>query len=339
MLASIPKKETQDGFNSIRIIIASAIFLFTLLISIFKVGIKFWPICLIYSLLNLGIALFFFHFLTISLKRSFFQISILYFLLNIPLLLYLPLSTFFWLLFVFAYVVHIVLAFVLSKSTLAPRVFLAVVWVLLSISSYSWFIGIFKVHLDWKLAKSIDQDAKIKITKNMHVIEKFIWEKPVLWSTEHFSFWQKFLFGKEIIFQIQPVHPLVLIHYPQEKMAGWLSYSNLSAFDFFSFLGSYLYNQRHLVWSKLISHSEPVKLEAQNRSKDISLYFQTYLFFDFDTKRKITLSFIVVSLRKNGQSNMRSLIFCLKQPSQGSFEYYLKKVIQGVNVVPGALKN
>ena len=329
----MPDKETQYPFHPIRVIIAVAVFLFTFLISVFKVGMEFWFICLIYSLLNLGLVLFFFRFLMLPLQKSFFQISILYFLLNIPLLLYLPLSTFFWLLFVFIYAVHIILCLVFSKSTLLPRIFLASVWVLLSASGYSWFISILKVDFDLKLARSLNRNARIQIIRNTHIIEKFIWKKPVLWSTERFSFWQKFLFGKNIIFQFQPSHPLVLIHYPHKRMVGWLSYSDLSAFEFFSFLSSYLDNQRHLIWSKFIDRSKPIKLEVRNKSKDISFYFQTYLFFDFDTKKKITLNFIIVSLNKNGQGNTRSLIFCLKQPLEESFEYYLEKLIQGVDVM------
>ena len=267
-----------------------------------------------------------------TLRRSFFQISILYFLLNVPLLLYLPFSNFFWLLFVFIYALHITLALVFSKNTLLPRIFLASVWILLSASSYNWFISILKIDLDLRLAKTLNQSTEIRITRNTHVIGKFIWEKPILWKTEAFSFWQKFLFGKKIIFQVQPSHPLALIHYPHENMVGWLSYSKLPPLEIFSFLNKYLQNQSHFAWSKLLNKSRPVKIDVPNKPKDISFHYQTYLFFDFDTMKKITLNFIIASINENKHGNTRSLIFCLKHPIQESFNYYLKKLIQGVNM-------
>ena len=172
--------------------------------------------------------------------------------------------------------------------------FLAALWILISISSYSWLVTILKISLDIKLQQSIKQNIDYKVEKNTIYWKDISWTKPILWDWENFLFWDKFIMGHEIIFQLQPIQPVKLLHTPKQKRIGWIASLELPPEQIFNFIASYLINQRNLIWAKILNHDEPQKIQkniSQKREKNkqnekFSVYRQRYLFFDLYQKKR-----------------------------------------------------
>ncbi len=341
ILITVDKQKIKIRFNRklaewleptylVRWFVISIIFLSAFLFSSFKLNFENFLICLFYAIMNTLLTFFFFFYLLKkTFKESLFSLSSLYALLNLPLLLYLPLSLFFWCLFISGYGVFLVFMLFSRKSSLPGKVFLGFIWILLLISTYSWFITILKLSFDSKLEVSLKQEVDFDMDKKKISWGKTIWKKPIFWNWNRVLPWNSFFLGKEIIFQIQPIKPVVLLHRPEQNRFAWLAFSKLPAQEILAFIPFYLKNQKHLIWAKFLNHSPVSTVQILKNKTYLTGYIQSYLFFDFNTQKEVILYFLAVSL--GTKDKLKSLIWCIKQDSQRSMEYTFDQVFKGLS--------
>ena len=316
----------------LRLITYTVVSLAAFVLSFFKLDMTNPGICLFYAAFNGLLVFLFFNLLKKPLKESFFVISSLYGLLNIPLLLYLPLSSFFWSLFISIYAVYLVFVMFSRKSLLPGQIFLACLWILLSISAYNWFIAALKLSFDSKLELSLKQKVDYKMDGQKILWDQMSWGKPRFWKWDHLSFRESFFLGREIIFQLQPVRPVVLLHSPEKKRIGWLSFSKIRPQEFLGFVQAYLRNQKHLIWAKLLRNG-PVVLVPKKHYGDARFiaYTQSYLFFDFSDQKETILHFLAAAPQKKG--GQQSFIWCVRQDTEKSMEYVFHQILKGLTPV------
>ena len=315
-----------------QLFVISVISLFAFIFSFVKLNLQNIWACFFYAAINAVLISIFFRLMIRPFKESFFFLSSIYALLNLPLLAYLPLSPLFWSLFIGGYGFFLLIVLLSYKNLFLNKVFLGFIWILLSISTYSWFITVLKLSFDAKLGISLKQDVDFTMNEQTISWEETIWKKPFFWHWNTFSSWHSFFWGKEIIFQVQPIKPAVLLHTPDKKRFGWLSFSRMPAQEFLAFIPFYLENQKNLIWVKFLKNSPIVPIRISKDKQTPTAYTQSYLFFDFNTGKELILHFVVSSIET--KKGPQSLIWCIKQDSLASMEYTLINVVKGISVRP-----
>ncbi len=313
-----------------QLFVVSVVSLLAFIFSFIKMNSQHIGACLFYAAINASLISLFFKLMTRPFKEIFFFLSSIYALLNLPLLLYLPLSPLFWSLFIGGYGIFLLVVLFSYENLFLSKVFLGFMWILLSISTYSWFVTVLKLSFDSKLGVSLKQNVNFIVNKQIISWDETTWKKPFFWHWNTLSSWNSFFWGREIIFQVQPIKPAVLLHTPEKKRFGWLSFSRVPAQEFLAFIPFYLENQKKLIWAKFLNNSPIVPIRVSKDKRFPIAYVQSYLFFDFNTRKELILHFLVSSMET--KQGPKTLVWCIKQDSIKSMEYTLVNIVKGISV-------
>ena len=310
-------------------------FTVSLVLSTYFLGTNEWILCLLYSFFSTGTFLLYSKLLRLPLRKSFLYTSLLYIVYNIPLLLFIPFATNLWALFILTVFLYIILSLFIfnQESVLFNKLYVSIVWILLSIGCYYWIVGYIKIRNQISYQKQISIQPQYELGSGAYSLNTLRWQPISYWNISPFSMIDSIVGGREIIFQILPISPFAIIHLPDQKYSGWVASVSQTPQQMLSFLAHYLDTNKQFIFTKLLYVSEITRLKPEiANEKKIIMLGQQYLFFDFKEKKEVILNIIIANSNKNNSNMDNSYVWLLKSDEVYSLEYFMSILSNSLSV-------
>ncbi len=331
-------------------------FIISTLYMFIKLGTSYIVFIILFATLNASLLSLFFRYVSLSPHKGWRYVVLMSIGLNLPLALFLPTSKILWGAYVILFVIYgLVYSMQLFNKKIAYSIFLGIAWFLLVVTCFHWFIVSLKFYSDIAYYRQFNtisielckiSSCKKKIPNMFHLANKvakkssswvkndliynkhFLWVAPSTWQVNWHFIWQKWLYAKKIIFQIQPLKPAVVVHVSEQQFMATMGIYSLTWPGFMQILTKYLQYQKNFLMTKELLRVPVKKIKLTHLKSEA--YIHQIAYFNFNTQNETVISFVGIPLSPN-----EMILWSLEQQdvnylSDSSVGYTLKNISQGL---------